>query len=310
MKSLRALAATAVAVTTVAAPVALTGGVTDAAVTKNPAVVPTHMRVVTLNTAHWQSDARALADVRRLVDQGIGVIALQEMQRRTRRDAVRSRLVTCPGCRYGGHLPKRNVEGGTPVLWRKAKFSLVEAGNQRVTPQWYVGPGGAGPSTVQQRYVTWVKLQERRSGRMLYVLNTHFVASVQGPDGGPNSKYPRRLAHYRAQMRGLQNLVRGFQQTGLPVVVTGDFNVNYRRDKVVRTPYFPYAAFEAAGMRASYFTVGEPLPGSHVLANGNDTRLIDYVAHSDGSDLAPMRNDVLLGYGSDHRPVLTKFELG
>jgi endonuclease/exonuclease/phosphatase family metal-dependent hydrolase len=311
MPFLRALTTVAVALSTTAAPLAMVGGA-DAAVKKKTAgkdTGPAYIRVVSLNTEYPLAKAKALTDIRRLVDARMGVIALQEMNGRDRRMTMKKRFVDCSTCIYDGYVPTKNTEGATPILWKTPRFRSVAAGNQRLTDAWYVGGSGAGPSTFQEKFVTWVKLRERSSGRMFYVLNTHFIPSVEGSDGYPNQRHPARLDHFRTHMSGLTRLISQFQQTGLPVFVTGDFNVNYRRDKVIQPRMFPFASLGAVGVRASFAATGEPTYGTHVLKNGRDSRLIDYVAHTVGPQVSPVRTAVLLGYNSDHRPVVGTFGL-
>lgn len=303
MKLLRALTTFAVTLSVACTPLALAGGA-DAAVKKRRTGTA-YIRVVSFNTQLPQSTERALSDVKRLVDAKMGVIALQEMMGRERRTALREQFVDCETCRYEGLIAERNTEGANPILWKTPRFSLVDSGNVQVTDDWYVGARGAGPTTFQEKFVTWVQLAERRTGRMFYVLNTHMIPSVQGRDGYPNQEYPERLAHFRQHMSALQDLIRQFQATGLPVFVTGDFNVNYRRDKVIKPAMFPYASLGAVGVRASYAATSEPSYGTH----GGGTRLIDYVAHTVSSKVKPVSTEVLLGYNSDHRPVVGTFGL-
>ena len=47
------------------------------------------------------------------------------------------------------------------------------------------------------------------------------------------------------------------------MVLAGDFNVNYRNDKIARDPIFPYAALATRALRANYFKPGEPATGTH-----------------------------------------------
>jgi endonuclease/exonuclease/phosphatase family metal-dependent hydrolase len=306
MKLQRALTTVVAALVVAAAPLAMTGA--DAAVKKaGKRTTPTYFSIVSLNTAYPLPKAAALSDLQKLVDSRIGVIGLQEMMGRDRRMTAKERFVDCDTCIYDGYIPTRNTEGATPILWKTPRFSLVEAGSEQVTDDWYVGSAGAGPSTFQEKFVTWVKLRERTTGRMFYVMNTHFIPTVQGPDGYPNKRYPERLAQYRQHMAGLQALVTEKQQTGLPVFVTGDFNVNYRRDKVTRPDMFPYASLGEVGIRASYAAAGEPATGTH--DGGNGTRLIDYVNYSVTPKVSVVRNTLLFGYNSDHRPIVGTFGL-
>jgi endonuclease/exonuclease/phosphatase (EEP) superfamily protein YafD len=105
-------------------------------------------------------------------------------------------------------------------------------------------------------------------------------------------------------MEGLTDLIGPMKATGAEVFVTGDFNVNFRRDRVLKTKIFPYATMAALGLRASYESLWEPRIGTH----GGGTRLIDYVFSLPQNTVTPASQTVLRGYGSDHRPVKVDFE--
>ena len=93
------------------------------------------------------------------------------------------------------------------------------------------------------------------------------------------------------------------------IFVTGDLNVSYRRDKIVQDRLFPYYNMRQVGVRASYDVLGEPVRGTHILDSGNDTRVIDYVDYLVHPKVTPAKQSVLLGYASDHRPVLVRFDI-
>jgi endonuclease/exonuclease/phosphatase family metal-dependent hydrolase len=271
--------------------------------------VRAHIQVATLNTAASMSAKRALEDIESLAATGPDVIALQEMGSGKRRSRMQERLVECEACGYGSYVPTPAVPGSTPILFRWDRFDLIGKGTQQVSEATYVGPRGAGPSTLRAKFVNWVQLKERTTGRELYVLNNHAVPTVQAPGGGPNRRQPKRLALYRKHMNGLKSLVTGFRSTGASVVVTGDLNVNYRKDKLVRARLFPYTNLGSVGIRSSYQVLGEPVRGTHELPNGTDTRLIDYVAYSPQRGIKAVDQRVLRGYHSDHRPVVVQLRL-
>lgn len=267
------------------------------------------LRFVTLNTAATNSTKRALSDVKKIAATGADIITLQEMASAERRKAVRAALVDCSGCLYSTWMPRLPVPGSTPILFRKDKFELKDAGTVQVSKATYVGARGAGPSTLNAKYINWVKLRERNTGRHFFVLNNHAVPTVQGKGGGPNRSMPKRLALYRQHMDGLKHLIGEFEARRKPVFVTGDFNVNYRKDKVVQSSLFPYVNMGQMGVQASYRALGEPAHGTHVLPNGFDQRLIDYVMFSGHRAVQPVDQRVLFGYNSDHRPLLVDFRL-
>jgi hypothetical protein len=107
-------------------------------------------------------------------------------------------------------------------------------------------------------------------------------------------------------MSGLKAVITDIRSNlgGGLIFVTGDFNVNYRKDKVVRDPIFPYAALGASGLRASHYALGEPATGTHRLSNGYDKRLIDYVHYPVTRRLVPQSQRIMRGLNSDHRPMV------
>ena len=257
------------------------------------------VRVASYNTAAFIDHDRAAADVVRLAAEA-DIIGLQEMASLTRRNAVKARLLDCSSCPFEGYMPAEAVPGGTPILYRWSRFRLDGSGTVKVTEDTYVGAAGAGPSTLRARYLNWVKLRERATGRTVYVINNHAPPSVQGRDGLPNQEMEERLELYRQHMEGLTALIRKFRADGSLVVVTGDLNVNFRTDRRAQHPLFPYARLGGVGVRASYFHLGEPTLGTH----GSGDRLIDYVAASNPKKLLARSQRILTGYSSDHRPVV------
>lgn len=263
------------------------------------------MTVATYNTAGWLPTSTAVADLTKLAGTGVDVMTLQEMGQGKRRKAVNAALVDCSTCKYDAFMPSTAAENATPILYRWDKFQLIGSGSQQVSQATYVGARGAGPSTLKAKFINWVELRHRASGQTVYILNNHSVPSVQGPDGGSNDTMPERLALYAQHMDGLRTLVTQFNATGSPVLVTGDLNVNYRRDKIVRDPLFPYVTMHQVGLRSSFEALGEPALGTH----GTSTRLIDYVGAPYHSAATPTSEKVLTGYHSDHRPLVVTFTM-
>ena len=266
------------------------------------------VRIASYNTHARLSASAAAADVMKLAGTGADILALQEMGSKARRNAVTSSLVDCSMCAYEAYMPESAVPGSTPILFKWEKFRLESTGTRQVSEATYVGRKGAGPSTLRAKYINYVELRERTTGNTVYVLNNHAVPTVQARDGGRNQNH-ERLALYRKHMTGLKALVTELKATGATVFVTGDLNVNYRKDRVVRDRLFPYYNLGQVGAQASYQSVGEPNRGTHVLSSGHDTRLIDYVYFLRHPAVTPVANSVLLGYASDHRPVLADFVL-
>ncbi|UMG93204.1 endonuclease/exonuclease/phosphatase family protein [Nocardioides sp. TF02-7] len=221
--------------------------------------VATSLRIVTFNTAAGVGPAKAMADLRTVLAQEPDVVALQEMSSWKKRKRVIDQVICGENgvdrgaevpttCAYAGWVPIPAVQGGLPILWRKDKFQLMGHDWVLAAPETYVGARGAGPSTMHAKYVVRVRLKDLATGRNIWILNTHFVPTVQKSSGGRNAN-KRRIALYSKHMTSLASMVAGLRTKGL-VFVTGDFNVNYRKDKVARDPVFPLRRARCCGAHA------------------------------------------------------------
>ena len=268
------------------------------------------IRIATFNTDATNRAKRAIKDLKALAAQGPDIIALQELANPDRKQFIRASLTDCETCIYDIYMPAVAVPGSTPILYRSDRFALEAAETVQVTKPTYVGPRGAGPSTIRAKFVNMVRLRDLTSGRALNLFNNHTVPSVQGRNGGPNTHNRKRLNIYRKHMTGLRAfMTRVKEASGGLMFVTGDLNVNYRKDRVLQPPLFPYYNMTQMKMRASFDPLGEPRIGTHTLGNGNDTRLIDYVYSARRPAITPVAQQILTGLNADHRPLLVDFTL-
>ena len=275
--------------------------------------------LVTYNAGAKVSVARSMWDLQEIIRRvDPDIITLQEMSSGEKRQSIRQTYL-CDTCGWDAYMPGNYpeytdgdaVKAGTPLLYRSDRFEVEASGTKQVTERTYVGDAGAGPRWIQPKYVNWVRLRDLSSQRLVHVFNNHTVPSVQGKSGGPNRSMPKRLEIYRKHMAGLQALIGDLtaaEPLGLSFV-TGDLNVNYRRDKVLQPALFPYRRLGDVGMRANYWALGEPRIGTHTLDNGNGTRLIDYVYFTPQRVLKPSSQRILRGLNSDHRPVSVSFDV-
>ncbi len=272
--------------------------------------VASTVRIATFNAAATSSVREGFNDVKSLLSSGPDIVALQEMSSWKKREKVRIQLLDCETCQWDGWIPVPAVQGGLPILWRSDKFTMLGHDWVQVAPKTYVGPKGAGPSTMNAKFIVRVRLRDNATGRTIWVLNTHFVPTVQGSSGGRNANH-KRVQLYKKHMTGLQNVMDrvAHEEGGGLVFVTGDFNVNYRNDKVKQDPVFPYAALGAKKFRASYNKLGEPGTGTHVLGNGFDKRLIDYVHYKPTRRVIALGQRFVTGMNSDHRPLVVDFKV-
>lgn len=255
--------------------------------------------VATYNVHHARHDRDILADIVKLIDAGATVICLQEMGGH---QAIMQALPTG----WASWTPAVTfTDGGradTPILYDGAAVVHVRHGSHVVSPPCTVEDGQGG-TTVPEKTITWIRLQIPRTHMSFVVCNTHAVASVEG-HGRPNDNHPKRLALFADLMAALERMVKRRVPAGSPVIVAGDFNVDYRSDALIGDQRFPYAAFGKMGLRPSYrrFLPAAPA-GTHT------NRLIDYVAHTPGLGLELADQVIGDGYGSDHRPLLVTYHL-
>lgn len=269
-----------------------------------------NVQVATYNIRHALSDGVAAKDVERLTATGVDVVGLQEMASRKRRNAVMAAVRDCDTCVMDGvFFDSKAHIGAVPILYRADRFDLFDSGSVMLSDRTYVGPKGAGPAWMPPKYLNWVKLQERTTGRFFYVMNSHAMASVQAKHGGSNTNQ-RRLALYRKHMEGLKSLVAQVKRRQVGVFVLGDLNVNYRRDRVVRDPLFPFVNMGEVSVRASYEDLGMPRIGTHRRLDGKtSSRLIDYVYQMPRLPMPLVSQSILRGYSSDHLPLVVGIDM-
>lgn len=286
------------------------GASTDRAASAAAAPTASTVRIASFNTAATSTTRKGFRDVKNLLAEGVDIVALQEMSSWARRERVRKRLLDCETCTWDGWIPVPAVPGGQPILWRSDKFTFLGRDWIQVAPETFVGDKGAGPATMHAKYVVRLRLLDNATGRTIWVLNNHFVPTVQGENGGRNDNR-RRIRLYARHMAGLQAVIDKIhaEEGGGLVFVTGDFNVNYRNDKVAQDPVFPYAALGTRGFRSSFYALGEPGTGTHVLDNGFDMRLIDYVNFKPTRRVIATGQRIVTGMNSDHRPLIVSFKV-
>jgi endonuclease/exonuclease/phosphatase family metal-dependent hydrolase len=180
-----------------------------------------------------------------------------------------------------------------PVFYRKDRFQLLDSGEFWLseTPN---AIASRGWDAALPRIATWVKFKDRQSGRDFIHLNTHFDHRGEV-----------------AQVRSAQLIIDQLKvlSSGLPVVVTGDFNVTPGSDA--------YATM--IGDLADTKLESQSLPhgpdgtfGGFTVELGESTDRIDYVFVGGGFKV--LRYGVLSDqwngrYPSDHLPVLAEIQL-
>ncbi len=166
---------------------------------------------------------------------------------------------------------------------------------------------------INARWITWVQLHDPVSGRGLVFIQTHMDAAVES-DGRPRSGAGQRVANNLQYMRTVQRMAEVFAPTH-EVVVGGDWNVDARADRAVRSSRLPYRVLEGAsavglaGLRTTYSVFGFTVPPTSRYAGG---RWIDYLAlwtRPDHQHAAFTGQQELTGVNSDHNPLLAGLRL-
>lgn len=234
--------------------------------------------VATANLLRTITDAQFKESLNGLLKTDADIIGLQEVGSR------RKILETLQG--WTVWMPDHPRAAQEAILYRRG-IKLLGAGARKMID---------GTREYPERWANWVELEHE--GKCVVHINTHCIPRVDV--GGKPRDLPRVKANTQ-HLERLGRLYRSLANRGT-AFVTADFNVDYRRDRIVRDPRFPYAQLTRRGLLCSYEAMGMPRSGTL-----GKRRLIDCVWHE--SDAVPVAQKVLPRHASDHRPVLVKFKL-
>lgn len=176
------------------------------------------------------------------------------------------------------------------IFYKKGKWDVMESGNFSLSEK----PEQLGVKswdTSHTRMCTWVTLGSR-TGDRLALFNTHL-------DHIGEEAQRKGMELIRERMRALRD------QTGLPVVLTGDFNV---------TPdHAAVAGLEREGYQSAYSVLresGREVGGTvHHFRGGDSGETIDYICLTPDWRIHSVAIDRELvdgRYPSDHYPVIAE----
>lgn len=227
------------------------------------------------------SQDKVLHDVRRAAAAG-DVIGWNEISVLKNKDGSRDDryfdAIKSLGRDWGHYMPKHgDYRIPNPISWKKKDWDLVDSGFRRT----HGGLAKVSPS----RYVTWVKLKNKKTGDTIVRMNTHLVSGAW--NGKDNKAKQWRKDQWRTHMRKLKEMVARFERSGLPVIIGGDFNRN---------------RYKVLGDRVKYDN------DLKVGTLGGST--LDYVMHTPNKDLKKVGGRVQGAYASDHDAVVVKYRLG
>lgn len=167
-------------------------------------------RIASFNIFHGTDkewEARLFRSTKVLLDNQVDIAGLQEvrenqMKRFMKADLGGHRYAIYPP-RFKGH--KEGFVSENSIIWNKERFELVSS---KEVPFMYFGNA--------KRKLPQLKLRDRNTGQLFYVLNTHDPAFPE------NAAKRLQNANFYAQY--LDNLAK----EGLPIFFTGDFNSGYK----------------------------------------------------------------------------------
>ena len=168
--------------------------------------MPTIRKCATLNTLHAAAPPGKYAH-------GASVIAYQEV------DDARDRLARWEADfdRLDGweqYVHHDVAAGAIRITWDAAVWEFVEGGGRRT----HNGLAKVTP----HRYIVWVVLRDRATGRLVRWVATHLISGVRGNGKDPVAWRRARSAEHLTTLSGL---VDGWHAAGEDVVVLGDFNL-------------------------------------------------------------------------------------
>lgn len=192
-----------------------------------------------------------------------------------------------------------------PISWRAETFDLLEAAQHQTHDAWQ-GKKRMKPA----RYVSRVTLRHRPTGFVTSVLNTHLAPRSEDwkrpGHWRPTKSAERAREHLAAQARMWRRV------PGRYVVGTADMNMDFSSEAAVRPPGGPSRAWRGRAV-ANWAVLGTAGPTVTIPASGRDDLVYDCVHASarslDQGWLTFASQEVLSGFGSDHTPVLVRFEL-
>ena len=275
-----------------------------------------NLTIVTYNVFAQSTKNQVLSDVATIIkEKDPEVLTLQEVYQKDRRSAIRAKFA-CKTCTYraysvGNHGAKENM-----LLWKRDVFAVKKTGISK-SVDGYTEHGVKLPPL----YLNWARLKYKGSKQQIIVGSTHLPSLVdRNDDGYPDAgKHPKRVDAYEKHMNMMASKVKSWkkQYKTTPIFITGDFNVNFRKDEKVQHKVFPYDSFSKVKGASNWQDTDFPEKHPHVETHTHEqpgmpkARLIDYIfLFKDGDDVHISGTQVLgKGLHSDHKAVVGHYKI-
>lgn len=250
----------------------------------------------TITVATWNvkyDNKNNIANETKTILRTANVVGLQEVhtaaQRNNIRKLIESGSYAVSPKAHTNNDSKTGAESNA-IVWREKEFFRTDEG--------VIGPLASDVDGLRARYITWVKLKQRATGKQFYVVDTHMIRDVE--TNGALSDKKANVAAYKTYMQKLVALVKKQQKDNVPIFVVGDFAMNYRKD-TGEVATFPKAALGSIGVKSNWELTNLAGISSKANTYGSSNRLIDYVSawHVTPKSTAIGKSRL----GSDHNPV-------
>ena len=255
---------------------------------------PLSVTMGTWNVLKSNSNSRIVAGLLTIGKGGADVIGVQELQRHLRPTVARRMK------QAGWEMSDGN--SATPVFWRASKYTLLAQGRVKVFGVVRIESGGAAGSSIGPKFIQWVQLQDNTTKAVFIAASHHLVPTIE-TKGHPNRQGPKRVAYAKKQIIAAGELATRLSRGGqIPFLIAADWNIDARKDAKIRTAGFPHQALQRYELYSNWRAAGYPKDGTH----GDGTRLIDAI-FSTTRTAAPVRQQILGRFGSDHRAVVVQY---
>jgi protein-tyrosine phosphatase len=279
---------------------------------------------VTVSVASWNalynnSTKKAKAGINTLFNtNGNDIVGMQEAKDLSK--TVFSKLACnydATSCKYDKAMYPGANAGDTSrnqIMWTD-RFTFVKGSTMHAASD----PDVKNRHFKHQRYINWVRLKDKQTGQDMYFIDTHAPNGIES-HGLPNKKHKGSVKAYATYMHNVVKTIKDLQKDGIPIVLVGDSNVNFRADNAkCTTVFFPCRSIDPLMEDMWVLADIDGQNGKLSTQGKSGNRLIDRVYFSETNTVKMMITKAYVGTdkgkmtggdeGSDHKPVNVVFEL-
>jgi hypothetical protein len=197
-----------------------------------------------------------------------------------------------------------------PVIWNPHVYDLVSAHQVKLSARARIEGKHGGLMMYKASFAPVVRLRQISTGYVFSLINVHLLrAAVNQGRKRPGS--PRTYRVYVHQVRALKSAVRDERSRGLPVYVTGDFNVGYAADRQIRNRNLPFHKLRSVNLVANW--QGKPLNnyGTHIDSEcpPGKTHCGAYIDQIWAPKAAATAKVFIHQVHSDHYPIMSTYPI-